>query len=470
MLENWLMWFILGLFVVIYGLRAIRDARHVFSPALLVSALTFGVFVKSYFEFEPVVLAVFLDQDYYFMTLCYTALCLLAFCLMQEYGRRRPLTPSALDNAADRLPVYLIVSYVSILGVVGFAAQLAVASLAGGVTEYYSVAHGGAADVSGMSAYVHGLPNFMWPALIIGYVTLKTRSMPPALRLVLMIVTGAVGLALFAHTFLFGNRNGIIRFCLIFGAVYAFVNRPTMAKSLPLFVGLAFGGICVSVVAEIRQHLHLGSEVSLVDALGEYFTRSKDAGGIKLYADYLGGHELFINVATVQATWVTGEHDYGATYIYPLINFIPRAWWPEKPYATQFSIDFFSLIPTVTGWQPGYGSAIGAVGESFLALSWFGFIPWAVVGFFSGRYINRCWTSPTVMNLGLLSAVLVGLVFWATQTFVGFFNGWFFTVAPFYGLRLLARVRTFSAPPRRVTVTTYITATPAIRTQDIEDV
>lgn len=450
MLENWLLWCALGGFVVVYGARCARDARHLFSPTLLVSTLTFGVLVKSYFEFEPVVLSVFLDQDYYFMTMCYAVLCLLAFSLMQEYGTRKPSSESAIDIATDQLPVYQLVIYIAILGAVGFAGQMAVASLAGGFTEYYSVAHGGGADVSGMSAYIHGLPNLMWPALIIGYVTHKTRPMPPVLRLVLLIVTGVICAALFAHTFLFGNRNGIIRFCLIFGAVYAFVNRPTLTKSLPLIAGLALGGLSVSVVGEIRQNLHLGSEVSLSQALSEYIIQSKESGGHRLYAENAGGHELFINVATVQATWVTGEHDYGATYIYPIINFVPRAWWPTKPYATEFSIDFFTLIPTVTGWQPSFGAAIGAVGESFLAFSWLGFIPWGLVGFFSGRYVKRCWIKPSVMSIGLLSAVLVGLVFWGTQTFAGFFMAWFFTVIPFYGLRLLAAVQRLRSPPDRV--------------------
>jgi hypothetical protein len=150
------------------------------------------------------------------------------------------------------------------------------------------------------------------------------------------------------------------------------------------------------------------------------------------------GYELFFNVGLVQAVSLSGVHTYGAQFIYPFINFVPRAWWPDKPYQIEFGGNSFDLVETYLGWYPGKGAATNAVADTFFAFSWLGCLTWGVFGYYCGRAVRPARDEPSLMNLGSLVACLLACIFWGTQSFEAVFFAWLFTIAPFYGLRILA--------------------------------
>lgn len=439
--EMWILWACLGGFVVFYALRPLQDTTNMFAPPLIVALLTFGILVKSYFDFDDLSKAVLLNVDAYIMTLAYAVLCMIVLCLAYEAGVRRP-SDSKSSTEVDELSRTVVTGYVILIGLIGFGAQYLIVGSAGGFAEAYSQAHGAGMGYENQSNYLNALPNFMWPALLIGYATMARKGRSP----ILLAATVVIGAALFAHTFLFGNRNGIIRFCIILGGAYAFIHRPSLKKSLPLIGMLLFGALTVDIIGRIRGDLHLGSDVSLVDAISNYFTEQKERGGYKYINWEAGGHEFFFNVAVVQSAWQMGTYDYGAQYIFPFINFIPRAWWPDKPIEFQFVVDYFELSRSVTGWDPGAGAAPSCVGLSFLAFSWLGCIPWGIFGYVCGRIVRAARDEASLMNLGWLISCLLGSIYWGTQGFSSVFFAVFFTIMPFYGLRVLAAFRRSSAP------------------------
>ncbi len=438
MLEMWILWGCLSGFVALYAVRAVRDPVNIFSPALIVSLLVFGTLVKSYFEFDALSLAMLLDENYYIVTMIFAVLCLLVYCFCYERGLRDAVKMRRIDQAVETLPVGVITACVTLIGVVGVGAQWLVAAQAGGLVAFYSKPHGSAVDYTAMSAYLYALPNFMWSALLIGLVTWgRTRGASKYL----LLVTVAIGILLLAHTYLFGNRNGVIRVCLILGGAYTFIRRPSFLRSLPIVACLVAGIAIVLVIANIRDSLHLAADKSVYEAVSTYFESVDQNGGYKQVNWRAGGHELFFNVAVVQAASVTGTYDFGLPYLYPFINFVPRAFWSDKPYELDFGVNYFQLVESVAGWSPGTGAAISAIGYTFLSFSWFGCLLWGVLGFYSGHAVRRAREDSSLMNLGFLVACLIGNVYWGTQGYTAIFFGWFFTVAPFYGLRLLAFMR-----------------------------
>lgn len=418
-----------------YGLRVLRDVRFVFAPPLISAMLIAGILIRSWFEFDSAAKEALLDMDYYFITLIYALLCLSLFSWGFERGFALTRAAPQQVNAANTLPPIICLLTAAAVAAVGFAGQFVVAQAAGGLVAYYSVAHGGAVDYSGMSGYIHGLPNFIWAAMAIVFAVIL---LSPESSLSARMLFAILLLAVVANTYLFGNRNGVVRLAMILGGMYVFVKRPNFTRSLPIYVALGFGAIVILVLPNIRNETHLGSDVSLFQAVKNFLQVREDNDGYIDISTERGGHEFFFNVAVVQSSWITGTYDYGASYIYPFINFIPRSIWPEKPYETEFVVNVFDLTYSVTGWWAGAGAAWSAIGHSFLAFSWAGALVWGLVGHISGKVFGRAWAIPNLMNLGALVSLLIALVFWGTQSFSAFFFAWFFTHMPFFALSVVA--------------------------------
>lgn len=428
---TWMLWLCLFGFVVFYGIRVLRDIRNLFSPPLVISFLMFGILVFRYFDYDRFTLAEFLNVDAYNMTMAYTVVCLLAFSFFYEKGILLAPRRQQAESPINQIPHGTISVYITLIAIIGFAAHLIFTSGSGGIVAFYSQPHGTGGDYNNTSAYLYALPNFLWPAMLICYVTWTSGGRRSLYLLVLLVLIIA---ALFTHTFLFGNRNGIIRFCIILGGAYTFIHRPSIMRSMPLLALLAFAIAAVLIVPHIRQYLYLGADRSLTEALSEYLSQQDQI----LVRREGGGHELFFNVAVVQSAFSTGTYDYGAQYVYPFINLFPRGLWPGKPYQTDFGVDYFALVENTLGWSAGLGSAIGGVAQTFLSFSWFGFVLWGIFGFYCGRAFGAARHAPTLMNLGWLISALLASIYWGAQSFSAVFSAWFFTIIPFYGLVFLA--------------------------------
>jgi hypothetical protein len=432
------LWFVLTAFVVYNGLKVFKSTLYLFSPALIVSLATWGILVKSYFDFDEGTRRAFLDPDYYLIAMIYAVLCLLAFQLMFNRAQlSRNIKITEVDRAVDYLPQSVLTVYVAAIGLIGVYANYYVASAAGGFAAYYSGAHGSAVDFTQMSAYVHALPTLVWAAMLMGYVAYVRNNKSNTM---LLAITLGFAALLITHTFLFGNRNGIIRLTLFIGSAYVFIYRPSFIKALPLIALLGVAVVATLTIAYIRGDTHLGSEISLLEALNNYWERKESSGGYLQVRDEAAGHEFFFNVAVIEASWRTSVYDYGAPYLFVLINFIPRQWWPSKPTEVEFGVPYFELVEQVVGWPPGEGAAPSQLGLTFLSFSWFGCLLWAAFGYACGRAFRRANLHPSIVNLGLLGSILIATVFWGTQGWNSTFFAWLMTASPFFGLKLYAKL------------------------------
>jgi hypothetical protein len=447
MTELLVLWAIISAFVVYNAFKVFSSTLRIFSPPLIVSLLTWGVLVKSYFDFDEGTKRAFMDPDYYVFTLVYTVLCLLAYQIGFEYFQKRPFikTPKS-DALVEKMPTYVLTAYVIFVGGIGLFAQIEVASYAGGLTAYYSAVHGSGVDYTQLSAYFYSLPQFMWPAMIVGYVAYIRSDRSNKL---LLIVTLIITVLLCAHTYLFGNRNGIIRLTVFLGSAYMFMYRPSFIRAVPLFVLLGFATVSTLTIAYLRDSTRLGADMSLMEAIDDYLQKSSDRGGYLTVRDEAAGHEFFFNIAVVESAWRNTTYDYGAPYIYPIINFIPRAIWLDKPTETEFGVAYFQLVEQTVGWPPGDGAAPSQLGLTFLSFSWAGCLLWAAMGAASGRVYRAAELNPSVMNLGFLGACLIANVFWGTQGWNSVFINWMFTIIPFYGLRIFAILNSKSLKGRQ---------------------
>lgn len=431
MLEIWLLWGGLIAVVAYYGLRATTDTRYIFAPPLILGIVVAYIYIKSYFDFDELARATLMDVDYYVTALVFTLLSLVAFAVFFELGVRSSHHRPRGSRSVDAWSSNAIGLYVVIVAVIGIGAQVAVASYSGGLTEFYSKSHGSAAKYDEISAYLYALPYFLWTALIVGTATLFKRGFRSAL---LIGATAIVFAALAANTFLFGNRDGIIRIGLTLGGAYVFVFRPSLLRSFPMIGTMVAAVIAISVVGQLRGNLHLGAETGVAAGLAEQMADPNRAK----YGMGETGHELVFNVAVIQAVSKAGVYSFGASYIFPFINFVPRAWWPSKPLSTDFGVNPFDLVQTVLGWRPIGGAAINSITETFVAFSWFGCLVTGVFAFACGRVFAKAHRDPTIMNIAMLVAAQVACVYWASQSFPAVFFQWLYTVVPLFGLAFVA--------------------------------
>ena len=191
------------------------------------------------------------------------------------------------------------------------------------------------------------------------------------------------------------------------------------------------------MLPHIRHSTHLGSNVSVLDAISDYWNGSHQP----TYVDRTStGHELFFNVAIIEAASKTGQHDWGAAYLYPIVNFVPRAVWPDKPSWYTFGTNPFEVVQASSSWRVRNGAAINQVGLSFFSFGWLGSLLWGIFGWVSGRLFARARDNPTLLPLGFYASILLASVYWGTQSFMAVFFGWFYVALPFVGLAIFCRL------------------------------
>jgi hypothetical protein len=437
MIEKYASWTLLVAILAFNGVRACTDTRYLVAPPLILCGLISGVLIKSYLVFDTPTLDRFLAHDYYIFSMIYAIICLLFYNVAFHVGLRRRAQVER-QMYVDRMRASVVAAYVTALTIIGFGAQAIISQQAGGLLAFYSKPHGSAVDYREISGYLHALPNFLWPALMIALFIDKPKAI--YIRLYFLIITWILVAALAFHTFSFGNRNGVIRLTLVVGAIYLFRRRPTLPQAAPYLLLSAFMAVVVFVLPDLRDSLHLGAERTLLEGLADYWQKHVVSGHGKEITGDAAGHELFFNVGVLEAAWRTNTYSFGADFVYPILNFIPRAWWPEKPYEVDFGVNYFELVYHTLGWSPGEGAAINAVGWTFLSFSWAGCLVWVLMGYVSGRVWRRAMEAPTVEHLGPLMAAVLATVYWGTQSFSAVFAAWFFTITPFWGLRLLRSV------------------------------
>jgi hypothetical protein len=409
-----------------YALRALRHPVELFAPPLLVAFAFSGLYVFNYLAKPTWVIELFLRPDAYRLLLALTALDLVAFLLGHELARRS----APPERGALIIPEGLLPFWSLILVVVGFAALAAFVAASGGFWAYYGAPHGSGGAWEESTAYLYSLPSFLFPATYLLLARRLTARRTSVLADTLLVA--ALGYVVF-QAVVFGNRGDTIRVCLVLGVSYLTLRprRPGRVAGVGLLAIVSLAAVLV--LPYLRSALHLGAEADIQEAL---------AGIVDADATHpdVSGDELFLAAGLTQAVRKLGLFEWGLRWLFVLVNFVPRLWWPEKHvYFASRLVDAFEVAGNEAGYMVSPGAAWGGVAEGFLEIGWLSPLLWLILGVTGGRLWTRARSGRDVLQVGYCIGFLIGMVYSVTQGLGAGFYNWFFFAMPIWGLGLLAR-------------------------------
>jgi len=413
---HYLLWVLLTIPVVGQLRRIWKDPREVLSPLAVVTMGFFFLYVVAYFALDARSKAELLSNDGYLLVL--TLAC--ASWLFFYIGYRLASVPSrarfpALDLQRTEVIAFL---YIVTAGL-GWAVFL---DRSGGFAAYYGSPHGAAGAWAETSAYIYTLRMLFFPALYL-LIALHLQAKPSPIGTVLM---AGVACFLLADAWWQGSRGTWIRLLVValVATILLDLTRKVLRKRAliipPIVVAL------IVLTPYIRSAMHLGAERSVLTAveevLGEVNPLAGSAPG--------EGNELVYASALVSSAATTNTLDYGYQWIYPVIAFVPRFWWPDKPLSPDWSIDYRELVFSRQGWLVAPGAAPTGLADAFLRFSWFSPLVWLFLGLWGAPLWSTSKTGQHPADVGYLCAYHIGLVYMITQSFEAAFYGWAFFVGP----------------------------------------
>jgi hypothetical protein len=404
--------------------RFLIDPRELFSPKTVVAGGFIGLYVGSYYFVDGHDRDAFLTVDGYLGLLLLAVLACYAFWAGFTFGcasaalRARPFHEQTVRWYA-----------IALIGV-GLVAQAAFMQKSGGLLVFYGAPHGAAGAWADTSAYLYALVGFISPAMCL----LSCIWVRQGLVGLFAPTAFLVALGYFAfEAFVFGSRGDTIRLFLLlilpplFLAGRARIGRRTilLATSLALAAVLLF--------PHLREAVYLGAEKSLAQAMSDVFVGE----AVSLEPSKRTGHELFYAAAVVETASEQGAYHLGYAWIYPFINLVPRAWWPDKPYAKDWAINRARLVQQHAGWTVAGGAAPTGIADAFLGFSWFSIAVWLAFGWWGGVIWARAATTDSVIDVAYLWAFLMIAVYFVSQGYKAAWHAWVFHMAPIWLVSLI---------------------------------
>jgi hypothetical protein len=403
-----------------------RDAFEVLSPVSIVVAGFVWIYGVGYWTLDPMTKASYLAYEGYVKVAILAVLSGGAFWFASSR-----VTPRIIQRTEDAprsmstLGVWLVVG-----GGLGWWHFL---SLSGGFFEYYGALHGQTGAWKETTAYVYGTIYLLFGgALVLVWVYSRGK----------LTLWGGGVLAVVLAFLLFdawitGSRGHVLRLALLTCVYIAFWSRGVRRSRLAVGALLSVLPVVFVVLPFFRSSSFIGAETSLSDA----FALAIDAVAGKSEAG--PGHEVVFAAGLVEAASIEGAFDFGYLWLHPIVNMVPRAWWPEKPYVAEFSIDEFLLVWRALGWIPPDGAAPTGLADAFVRFWWLSPLAWAGFGSVGGHLFKRARSRKDVRSVSYFFCYLVGLIYMLTQGFNAAVYAAMFMAVPLwigFGLwRLLSR-------------------------------
>jgi hypothetical protein len=403
--------------------RFLVDPRELCSPLTVVAGGFVGLYVASYYFTSDHDRDAFLTVDGYFT--------LLLLAVLAEYALWAGFVLGSAVATRRELPFHrpTVCRYgVALIGA-GLAARAVFIQKSGGFLAFFGAPHGAGGIWADTSAYLYALSTLMFPAMcLLGGMWVRD-GLPGALPRVAFL--GGLLYCAF-EAFVFGNRGDTIRLFLLLLLPPLFLARRLHVSRRSILMATAGALSVVLLFPYLREALYLGAEKSLVEAVSDVFAEPT----VSLDPAKVTGQELFYAAALVAGTRERGIYDYGYTCIYPFINLVPRAWWPDKPYFRDWSIQP-QLVKQSAGWTVAGGAATTGVADAFSSFSWFSLIVWLLGGWWGGMTWRRATTTNSVIDVACLWAFLMIAVFFVTQGYIAAWHAWLFHMVPIWFLGLL---------------------------------
>ncbi len=412
--------------------RFLADPRELFSPKTVVSGGFVGLYVASYYFVSSDDREAFMTVDGYFNLLLLAALAEYAFWIGFTLGNGTE-TPRSRPFHGQTARCYAL----ALIGI-GFVAQTAFIVKSGGFAAFYGAPHGAGGAWASTSAYLYSLSGFMFVAMCLLWAMLVRAG----LRGLLARMAFLAALIYSAFTaFAFGNRGDTIRLFLLLALPPLFLAGRMRVRRGTILLATAVTMTAVLLFPYLRGALYLGAEKSLVQAVGDLLVDEAVSPG----RSKVSGQELFYAAAVVEAASEQEGYDFGYAWIYPFINLIPRAWWPDKPYHSDWSINRRQLVQQYAGWTVAGGAATTGIADAFLDFSWFSIVVWLIFGWWGGVIWRRATTTNCAIDVACLWAFLVMAVYFVTQGYDAAWHAWLFCMVPIWFLNFL--MSTMAARP-----------------------
>jgi hypothetical protein len=404
--------------------RFLIDPRELFSPTTIVAGGFVGLYIASYRFVDDHDRDAFLTVDGYLSLLLLAVLACYAFWSGFLLGR------SAASPRQRPCHDQTVRWYALALIGVGFAAQVAFIARSGGLSAFYGAPHGAGGAWADTSAYLYALSSFMFAAMCLLCALFVRQGLP---GLFAPMIFGAALIYSAVQAFVFGNRGDTIRLFLLLLLPPLFLAGRVRVRRRTILLATTVAVTAVLLFPYLREALYPGAEKPLAQAVGQIFV--EDAVGLS--DANVTGHELFYAAALVEAAAEQDAYHYGFGWIYPFVNLVPRAWWPDKPYGSEWSINRARLVQQHAGWTVAGGAAATGIADAFFAFSRFSIAVWLAFGWWGGMIWARAASTDSVIDVASLWAFLMIAVYFVSQGFAAAWHAWLFHMVPIWFLSFL---------------------------------
>jgi hypothetical protein len=424
----YLLWIFLLAPLVWYGWRAVLRPEQIFAPPFFVCFGVNFLYVFGYLSAPAEMNQWFMEPDAYLLLLIVCVLSVYAFIFGHALGHRRHISKSIHTAQHKQIPL----AYCFAVLAVAYAAEIYFIAVSGGPLNYFSAVHGTAGAWEETTAYIHALPNFMFPMVFVLFARRRFGlARNPIEAIVLWITVGVLAF----EAILFGNRGDTIRFVLIFGISLVFIGnwRPSRLKLL-VPISIAFAAVLIFPL--VRDALYLGANRDLGKAAieaAEGIATSATGGDERVrFSREETGNNLYLSAAIIKTTNESLDIDYGFGWLANIVGFIPRVFWPEKHeiMARWFKNDLTVAEDASKKWRVIKGASTGSIADAFIRFWWFAPLIWLLFGYWGGRLRKKARQQPNIFSVGYFIAYMIGLTYWVTQSATATFAGWFFFIIP----------------------------------------
>lgn len=311
------------------------------------------------------------------------------------------------------------------LSLIGISLFVLFINESGGVTHFYSAAHGAHGAWAEQTAWVYLGKLLVFPGLaMMLFAALRSRP-----RLAWWIGIGAVAITTLLHAVLTGSRGTFFPLVAVLGITFYVATRK-MPSTKTVITGGALVAVAVLALVAYRGELHLGdSDVEMTGSFGEKVLSVSQVSDAEMTARVVHS-EFILTAGIIDAIDRSGRPNWGSNWLYLVtVHPIPRILWPDKPYGWNIGLTSWELA-NYLGWEPTIGAAPSLVGDTYRQFGILAAIFWFLLGWLSRRLFERArQTDSPIWHIAYVLLFAFGLHLFA-QEFAQLLKFYLYTAVP----------------------------------------
>jgi hypothetical protein len=186
------------------------------------------------------------------------------------------------------------------------------------------------------------------------------------------------------------------------------------------------------LILTFSVHSRSYADLGFIDQISKFMGEVTENPSIFLYGSGVNeGNEFVTAINAFQAREVSGVIDYGYKWIYPPLNFIPRALWANKPHWNSFSISVFDTMDNYGHIYSAPGSAETGLIEAFYRFAWASPLFFFIFGYWNKALFNKAFEG-NLHSLCIYICIYIGLFYFFTQNIFPLFIFTLYMYIPIY--------------------------------------